>query len=227
MAVTITYHGHACFSIQTGDTYLLTDPFITGNSMADVTAEQVRADYILISHHAHGDHLGDAVPIARRTGAMVISNFEIAGYMAKHNVKAHEMHIGGAHLFPFGKLKLTIAHHGSSFPDGSYGGNPCGFLLWLEDKVIYFAGDTALFSDMKLYADANLDVAILPCGDNYTMGPEDAVRAVEFLRPKFTILMHYDTWPVIAQDVESVAESCSAQTQVPVILLRPGEATTL
>ena len=142
MSIQITYHGHACFSIQTGAANLLIDPFLTGNAMADVTPEQVTPDYILVTH-AHGDHLGDALPIAKRTGATVISNNEIHSYMTKHGVKSHGMHIGGAHVFPFGKVKLTIAHHGSSFPDGSYGGTPCGFLLWVEDKVLYHAGDTA------------------------------------------------------------------------------------
>jgi len=226
MIVKITYHGHACFSIQTDKANLLIDPFLTGNALADVTADQVNPDYILVSH-AHGDHLGDAVPIAQRTGATVISNYEIANYMGQHGVEAHAMHIGGAHVFPFGKVKLTIAHHGSSFPDGTYGGNPCGFLLWLDGKVLYFAGDTALTYDMTLYGAEGIDVAMLPIGDNFTMGPEDAVKAVGFLQPKTAILMHYNTFPVIAQDARAVADAIAAQTSARPVLMKPGETMTV
>ncbi len=226
MTVKLTYHGHSCFSIETGGTHLLIDPFLSGNAMADVKPEQVKANYILISH-AHGDHLGDAVPIARRTGAEVISNFEIANYMGKHHVTAHAMHIGGARVFPFGKVKLTIAHHGSSFPDGSYGGNPCGFLLWLEGKVLYFAGDTALTYDMKLYGEEGIDVAMLPIGDNFTMGPEDAVKATGFLQPKLAVLMHYNTFGAIAQDAQAVAEAVKTQTTARPVILQPGETLTV
>ncbi len=226
MTVSITYHGHDCFSIESDAARLLLDPFLTGNSMADIRADQVQTDYILISH-AHGDHLGDAVPIAKRTQATVISNFEIANYMEEQGVKAHPMHIGGAHRFPFGKVKLTIAHHGSSFPDGRYGGNPCGFLIWLENKVIYFAGDTALTYDMTLYSSENIDAALIPIGDNFTMGPEDAVRAVEFLQPKAAVLMHYNTWDVIAQDVQAVANDIASRTSARPVVLKPGETLTL
>jgi L-ascorbate metabolism protein UlaG (beta-lactamase superfamily) len=222
MTVKITYHGHACFSIQTSQANLLIDPFFSGNALADVSADQVQADYILVSH-AHGDHLGDAVPIALRTGATVISNYEIHNYVVSHGAKAHPMHIGGAHVFPFGKVKLTIAHHGSSFPDGSYGGNPCGFLLWLDGKVLYHAGDTALFSDMQLYGAEGIDVAMVPIGDNFTMGPEDAVKAVGFLQPKIAILMHYNTFGVIAQDAQAVADAIASQTQARPVILNPGE----
>jgi L-ascorbate metabolism protein UlaG (beta-lactamase superfamily) len=223
MTVTITYHGHSCFSIQTGAANLLIDPFLSGNAHADVKPGDVNPDYILISH-AHGDHVGDALPIAKRTGALIISNFEIANYLAERGARTHGMHIGGARQFDFGKVKLTIAHHGSSFPDGSYGGNPCGFLLWLEGKVLYFAGDTALFYDMTLYGVEGIDVAMLPIGDNFTMGPEDAVKAVEFLQPRTAILMHYDTFDLIAQDALAVAETIAAQTGAKPVLLRPGES---
>lgn len=222
MTVSITYHGHACFTIRTDRADLLIDPFLTGNAMADVTPEEVNPTYILISH-AHGDHLGDAAPIALRTGAQVIANFEIANYMERHGIAANAMHIGGARQYPFGKVKLTIAHHGSSFPDGSYGGNPCGFLLWLEGKVLYFAGDTALTYDMKLYGEEGLDVAMLPIGDNFTMGPEDAVKAVQFLQPKQAVLMHYNTFGLITQDAEAVAEAIRQQTRSQPVLLKPGE----
>ncbi len=226
MAVRITYHGHDCFSIATDAAQLLLDPFLTGNSLADVRAEDVQADYILLSH-AHSDHLGDTVPIAKRTGATVISNFEIATYMGEQGVQAHPMHIGGAYRFPFGKVKLTIAHHGSAFPDGRYGGNPCGFLLWLEDKVLYFAGDTALTTDMTLLASEHVDVAMMPIGDNFTMGPEDAVKAVQFVQPKTVILMHYDTFDVITQDEQAVADDIENATGIRAVVMTPGESMTL
>lgn len=226
MTVRATYHGHACFTVETDAARLIIDPFLSGNAMADVTPEDVQPDYILISH-AHGDHLGDAVPIAKRTGATVISNYEIANYMEEQGIEAHGMHIGGAHQFPFGKVKLTIAHHGSSFPGGRYGGNPCGFLLWLEGKVLYFAGDTALTYDMTLYSSENIDVAMLPIGDNFTMGPEDALRAVEFLQPKAVILMHYNTWDVITQDAQAVANEIASRTNARPVILRPGETMTV
>jgi L-ascorbate metabolism protein UlaG (beta-lactamase superfamily) len=226
MTVQITFHGHACFTIKTAAADLIIDPFLSGNAMADVKPEQVKPDYILVTH-AHGDHLGDTLSIARRTGATVISNNEIHNHLSKQGVKTHGMHIGGAHVFPFGKVKLTIAHHGSAFPDGSYGGSPCGFLLWLEGKVLYHAGDTALFLDMKLYGEEGIDVAMLPIGDNFTMGPEDAVKAVEFLQPKTAILMHYNTFGVIAQDAQVVADAVRARTAARPVLLRPGETLTL
>lgn len=226
MTVKLTYHGHSCFSIATDGTHLLIDPFLAGNPMADVKPEQVKADYILVSH-AHGDHLGDAVPIAKRTGAQVISNFEIANYMGRHKIEAHGMHIGGARVFPFGKVKLTIAHHGSSFPDGAYGGNPCGFLLWLAGKVLYFAGDTALTYDMKLYGEEGIDVAMLPIGDNFTMGPEDAIKAVGFLQPRNVVLMHYNTFGLITQDAETVAAAVRAHTSANPVILQPGESLTV
>ncbi len=144
MSVVLTYHGHACFAVTVDGTRLLIDPFLTGNELADVTADQVQADYILVSH-GHGDHLGDAVAIAKRTRAMTISNFEIHNWLLDHGVpKAHPLHIGGGYEFPFGRVKLTIAQHGSGLPDGSYGGNPAGFLLTLEGKKIYHSGDTGL-----------------------------------------------------------------------------------
>ena len=223
MTVRITYHGHSCFSIQTDQANLLVDPFLSGNEAADVRPTEVNPDYILVSH-AHGDHLGDTLPIAKRTGATVISNYEISNYLADRGAKTHGMHIGGARQFPFGTVKLTIAHHGSSFPDGSYGGNPCGFLLWLEDKVLYFAGDTALFYDMTLYGEEGIDVAMLPIGDNFTMGPKDAVKAVEFLQPKTAILMHYNTFDLIAQDAHAVADAVAAKTKAKPVLLKPGES---
>ena len=226
MAVEVTGYGHACFSIVGGGATLLTDPFLTGNPLAAATADEVSADYILVSH-AHGDHLGDAVPIAKRTGATIIANFEIATYCGNEGANAHPLHIGGGRDFPFGRVKLTIAHHGSSFPDGSYGGNPAGFLLTLEGKKIYHACDTGLFYDMKLIGEEGIDLAILPIGDNFTMGPEDALKAVEFIEPKIVVPVHYDTFEVIEQDPHAFARMVEAETSARCMVLKPGDSLTL
>ncbi len=226
MAVKVTWYGHACFGIEGGGATLLLDPFISGNPLAPVLADEVRADYILVSH-AHDDHLGDAMPIARRTGAMIISNFEIANYCASQGANAHPLHIGGGRDFPFGRVKLTIAHHGSSFPDGGYGGNPAGFLLTIEGKKIYHACDTGLFYDMKLIGQGGIDLAILPIGDNFTMGPEDALQAVKLIDPKTVVPIHYNTFEVIAQDPHAFARAVEAETSARCVVLEPGSSLTL
>jgi len=226
MAVEVTWYGHACFSIEGGGTTLLTDPFLTDNPQASVTADEVNADYVLVSH-AHGDHLGDKVPIAKRTGAMVIANFEIATYCGNEGAKAHSLHIGGGYDFPFGRVKLTIAHHGSSFPDGSYGGNPAGFLLTIEGKKIYHACDTGLFYDIKLIGEEGIDLAILPIGDNFTMGPQDALKAVKLVNPKIVVPIHYNTFEIIAQDPHAFAQMVEAETLARCVVLEPGESLTV
>jgi L-ascorbate metabolism protein UlaG (beta-lactamase superfamily) len=225
--IELTYHSHACFSIDVGGTELLIDPFLSGNEQADVSANAVQADYILVSH-GHGDHVGDTVDIAKRTGAMTISNFEIQSWLLAQGVEsAHPLHIGGGYDFPFGRVKLTIAHHGSALPDGSYGGNPAGFLLTLNGRKIYHACDTGLFYDMKLIGEEGLDVAILPIGDNFTMGPDDALRAVKLLKPKVVIPIHYDTFDVIKQDPHAFAERVEAETPAMCVVLKPGESYRL
>lgn len=226
MSVKVTYHGHACFVIEGGGARLLLDPFLSGNPRADIGPDEVEPDYILVSH-AHGDHLGDTVAIAQRTGATVIANAEIAGYCSAKGLNAHALHIGGGYGFPFGRVELTIAHHGSSFPDGSYGGNPAGFLIAVEGKTIYFAGDTGLFYDMKLIGDKGIDLAILPIGDNYTMGPDDALRAVQLLRPRQVVPMHYDAFPVIWQDPQAFLARVAAETGVKGQVLKPGDSLIL
>ena len=225
--VRLTYHGHSCFGIQVGDTNLLIDPFLTGNALADVGPDQIQADYVLVSH-GHEDHVGDAVAIAKRTGATTISNFEIQNWLLAQGVEsAHPLHIGGGFDFPFGRVKLTIAHHGSALPDGSYGGNPAGFLLTLEGKKIYHACDTGLFYDMKLIGEEGLDLAILPIGDNFTMGPDDALRAVKLLEPKAVIPIHYDTFDVIQQDPHAFAQRVEAETSAKCVVLKAGETYDL
>jgi len=222
--IEITYHSHACFTVTVGGTRLLIDPFLSGNPLADIRPEDVEVDYILISH-GHDDHVGDGVEIARRTGATVISNHEICRWLDGQGVEnRHALHIGGGHNFPFGRVKLTIAHHGSILPDGTYGGNPAGFLLTLAGKKIYHACDTGLFYDMKLIGEEGLDLAILPIGDNFTMGPDDALRAVKLLEPKVVIPIHYDTFDLIRQDARGFARRVEAETPARVVILHPGES---
>jgi L-ascorbate metabolism protein UlaG (beta-lactamase superfamily) len=227
MTAKLTWYGHAALGIETGGYRVLVDPFFTGNPAASTTAEKVMADFILISH-GHGDHVGDAEAIARRTGALIISNAEIAAWFAQKGVKAHGQHIGGGFHHPFGYLKLTQAVHGSCLPDGSDGGNPAGFLLTTVEGIkIYMAQDTGLFGDMKLIGDEGIDLAVLPIGDNYTMGPDDALRAVELLRPKRVLPIHYNTFELIAQDPIAWAHRVQAQTGVQVSLLKPGQSMSL
>jgi L-ascorbate metabolism protein UlaG (beta-lactamase superfamily) len=227
MSLKLTWYGHAALGLDTGGYSILVDPFFTGCPVTTTSADKVEADFILITH-GHGDHVGDAVAIARRTGAMAISNFEIASWLEKKGVKAHGQHLGGGFKHPFGYLKLTLALHGSVLPDGSNGGNPAGFLLTTNaNQKVYLAGDTGLFGDMHLIGDEGIDLAVLPIGDNYTMGPEDALRAVNLIRPRHVIPVHFDTWGLIAQDPHAwaarVRQSCATEVHV----LKPGEAFIL
>ena len=230
MAVTLTYHGHSTFGVDAGGVKLLVDPFLApNNSLALATADDVDAEYILITH-GHVDHIADAVSVAQRTGATCISNFEIGNWLEAQGVeKVHTMHIGGGADFPFGRLKLTIAHHGSVLPDGSNGGNPAGILINFNDGTdLYFAGDTALTYDMKLIGEAGgVDVAVLPIGDNYTMGPEDAMRAAEFVEARRVIPCHYNTFPPIIQDADAFAAKLHAHTGIDCTVLQPGEEMTI
>lgn len=224
MAHRLRWLGHSALLLETGKYKVLIDPFLTGNPKAVIKAADAPADFILVSH-GHGDHVGDAVAIAERTGATVISNYEIAGWFESKGIKnAHGMQHGGGHDFPFGRVKLTLAFHGSQLPDGSNGGNPCGFLLYLPDgKKIYDAADTGLFGDMKLIGEEGIDLALLPIGDNYTMGPEDAVRAVKFLQPKRVVPIHYDTFPLIEQDPRAWAKRVQQETSAEPVVMQPGE----
>ncbi|NOQ97287.1 MAG: metal-dependent hydrolase [Calditrichae bacterium] len=196
----ITFLGHSAFYMEGEKGKLVIDPFLTGNPVAQMKPEDLKVDFVLLTH-GHGDHIGDAVDIAKANNATIIAPFELANYCADQGANVHPMHIGGARQFPFGKVKLTIAHHGSAAPDGTYTGNPCGFLITMAGKTFYHSGDTGLFYDMKLIGEMNsIDVAVLPIGDNFTMGVDDAVKATEFLKPKMVIPMHFKTFHVI--DVE-------------------------
>jgi L-ascorbate metabolism protein UlaG (beta-lactamase superfamily) len=223
----LTWYGHATLGLETGGYKLIIDPFFSGNPAASTSADAVEADFILVSH-GHGDHVGDGVAIAKRTGATVISNAEIAGWFEGQGIKAHAQHIGGGYKHPFGYLKLTLALHGSGLPDGSNGGNPTGFLLTTNDgRKIYMAQDTGLFGDMKLIGEEGLDLAIIPIGDNYTMGPDDAVRAVKFLEPKVVIPIHYNTFDLLKQDEHAWAARVEKETKAKPVILKPGESYSL
>ncbi len=228
MSVTITWHGHSCFTIQDGNTTLLVDPFLSDNPVADIGPDDLNPDYILISH-GHFDHVGDAVDIAKRSGAPIISTFEVSNYCQGLGAEnGYGLNIGGGIDLPFGRVQLTIAHHSSGLPDGSYGGNPAGFLISIGGVLIYDAADTALFGDMKLYGDMHqIDVALLPIGDYFTMGPLDALQAVKFLRPKVAIPIHYNTFPPIQQDAEAWARKVEEETETRAVVLQPGASFTV
>lgn len=227
MSVKLTWYGHATLGLEVDGQNVLVDPFLAGNPAASTGPESLEPEWILISH-GHDDHVADAIEIAKRSGAKVISNDEIANWFERNGVEAHHQHIGGGFNYPFGYLKLTQALHGSCLPDGTYGGNPAGFLLTTKDgKKIYMACDTGLFGDMRLIGDEGIDLAVLPIGDNYTMGPDDALRAVEFLRPKHVIPVHYSTFELIKQDPNAWAERVRSETDAEVHVLKPGESITL
>lgn len=224
MNTKLTWYGHAALGLETSGCRLIVDPYLSENPVATLKPESVEVDYILVSH-GHGDHLGDTIAIAQRTDATVICNAEISGWLKKQNIKTHAQHLGGGYHYPFGYLKLTLAIHGSGLPDGSNGGNPAGFLLTTNDsKKIYMACDTGLFNDMRLIGEEGLDLAVLPIGDNYTMGPEDALRAIKLLQPKHVIPIHYNTWELIAQDPEAWAQKVKSETDTEVHLLKPNES---
>ena len=223
--VKVKWLGHSAFEIRAGETRILIDPFITGNPAATVEANDLSADFILLTH-GHGDHVGDAFDIAKRCGATIIAPNELAVHAQGLGLEAHPMHIGGAAGFSFGKVKLTQAFHGSSIVDDDgnilYMGMPCGFLIEIDGKIIYHAGDTGLFGDMELIGQLNpIDLALLPIGDNFTMGPEDAAYAVKLLKPETVIPMHYGTWPVIDTSPDDFAQMVgSSSTEV--VILEPG-----
>ncbi len=199
----LRYFSHSSFQITTNaGQVLLIDPFLDDNPTSPVRSDQLHADFIILTH-GHGDHLGDGFKIAKRTKSLFICVNELANYVSDKGFQAHNMHIGGGHDFPFGRLQFTIAHHGSMTPEGSYAGEPAGVVLQIDGTTLYHTGDTGLFYDMKLIGEMTpLDYMLLPIGDNFTMGIREAVKAVELAAPKVAIPMHYNTFPVIAADPE-------------------------
>ena len=208
----LRYFSHSAFQVttETGQRILI-DPFLDGNPTSPVGAADVQADFILLTH-GHGDHLGDTLAIAKRCNSLCICENELANYLASKGLAVHNMHIGGAHDFDFGRVKLTQALHGSTTADNECHGSATGLLLYIQDKIIYHMGDTGLFSDLKLIGQMNkIDVLLAPIGDNFTMGIDDAVKACEFVNPRIVIPIHYNTFPVIEVDPKDFKQKVEAK----------------
>lgn len=215
----LKYFGHSAFQITTDSNIrILIDPFLDDNPVSKTKSSEVEAEFIVFTH-GHGDHVGDGLKIGKRCNSLFICVNELAEWVKSKGLKAHNMHIGGAHNFDFGKVKFTIAHHGSSTPDNQYTGEPAGVLLTINNKTIYHTGDTGLFYDMKLIGEMNpVDYMLLPIGDNFTMGIDDAVKAVELTNPKVAIPMHYNTFPVITSDPQKFKELVAAKSKKCIVM---------
>ncbi|WP_019415968.1 metal-dependent hydrolase [Paenisporosarcina sp. TG20] len=224
----VSFHGHSIVKIKTGNYTILIDPFITGNDLTDLIVKEERPDVILLTH-GHNDHVGDTVALAKANDSLVVAPNELATYLSWQGVRTHAMHIGGSKEFEFGKVKLTQAFHGSAYitedKEIIYTGMPAGILFTAEDKTIYHAGDTSLFGDMKLIGERHsIDLAFLPIGDNFTMGIEDAAYAVELLKPRAVVPIHFNTFPPIKQNPQNFKELVK---DVTVHVLSSGEGIEL
>ncbi|QHS23009.1 metal-dependent hydrolase [Virgibacillus sp. MSP4-1] len=212
----VSYHGHSVVKLEVGNKTILIDPFISGNDQCDLNADTVKTDVILLTH-GHNDHVGDTVSIAKRNDALVVAPVELADYLSSQGLNTHPVNLGGSQSFDFGTVKLTKAFHSSSYTDENgtvhYTGMPAGILFYAEGKTIYHAGDTGLFSDLKLIGELNdIDLAFLPIGDNFTMGPDDAAIAAEWIQAKRVVPVHYNTFPVIQQDPNAYVEKLKSGT---------------
>jgi L-ascorbate metabolism protein UlaG (beta-lactamase superfamily) len=228
MSVKLTWLGHSAFALEIDTHAVLIDPFLSGNPLGAAEPGDLAAEFILLTH-GHGDHLGDTVDIAKRTGATVITNFEISNWLEAQGVKnSVGLNSGGSYDCGFMTVKTTPAIHSSSLPDGSNGGTSAGYIITtLGGDRLYFAGDTALFSDMQLIGDEGIDLAFFPIGDHFTMGPEDSLKAIKYVRPRVVVPMHYNTFPPIMQDVSNWANRVSSDTDAQPIVLDPGGSYTL
>ena len=219
----LRFLGHSCFQLFGPDHSLLFDPFLRNNPQQILQPQDIRCQHIFISH-GHQDHLGDAAEIAKTNDAQIIATFELANSLQEQGCRVHPMHIGGKHTFEFGALRLTTAQHGAGIP----GGLASGCIVNYFGKTIYFAGDTGLFGDMALLGRLeSIDYALLPIGDNFTMGPTDAAEAAALLNAKHVVPMHYDTWPLIAQDADAFKQDVENRFQIPVHIVKPGETIDL
>ncbi len=224
MAIELTWLGHGTWLIETAGKRIVLDPFLDENPAAPIKADEIQADFLLVSH-GHFDHVADAAAIAHRTGATVVANYEITAWLeSKHAVQnVLGMNLGGGVQLPFGHVKMTLAFHSSMLPDGSNGGSPGGFLLTLDGgKRIYFACDTAVFEDMRRIGAAGIDLAVLPIGDLFTMGPEDSIEAIRLIQPRRVAPAHYNTWPPIAQDAQAWAARVRQLTSAEPVVAPPG-----
>ena len=221
----ITYHSHSFVQIEDDFYSILIDPFISGNPASKISKDDIKkCDYIILTH-GHSDHYGDTEYLTKKFGATVIATFELATYVASKGMKSHPLNIGGGYNFPFGRVKLTMAHHSSSTPDGTYAGDAAGALIYMDGKVIYHAGDTSLFDDMKNIGITNkIDYAFLPIGDNFTMGVDEAVKSAEYIKADITIPIHYNTFEPIKADaedfcrkVQSIGKKCQVMKPEDVI----------
>lgn len=223
MEVKLTYYGHSTFMLSNGEVSIVFDPFFNGNTWEKAKPEDIKCQYIFISH-GHGDHYGDADLIGKANDALVISSAEVAHKAEEAGLKAHAMHLGGKHDFEFGSIRLTPAFHGAGIP----GGHAAGVIVTFYGKTLYFAGDTAFFSDMQyLNRFGQLDYALLPIGDNFTMGPEDALLAASLIKADVTIPIHYKTWPVIDEDPDAFVAELKAKHNQKGLVVEPGSTITL
>jgi L-ascorbate metabolism protein UlaG (beta-lactamase superfamily) len=220
----LTFLGHAAVQLEIGEYEVLIDPFLSGNPEASTTSETLAPSHVLLTH-GHADHVGDTVALAEKHGSVVIAAVETARWLEEQGVADPiGINLGGSTPTAFGRVSLHPAWHSNSLPDGSYGGMPAGVLVEAEGTRVYHAGDTALFSDLALVGRKELDLALVPIGDHFTMGPDDALEAVKLLSPRVVVPVHYDTFPQIHQDADAFRARVEDETDARCHVLAPGDA---